>query len=49
MYGLPVNKVPTLLGTRRVIDFKNIMAEELNEIDQTLKKYQFAKRMSNKQ
>jgi predicted HAD superfamily Cof-like phosphohydrolase len=31
MYGLPVNNKPTFLSCKRIIDFKNIITEEINE------------------
>jgi hypothetical protein len=47
MYGLPVNKVPTILyGNRdhlaqRLKDFKKILLDEINEVDEIIKLIEF--------
>jgi predicted HAD superfamily Cof-like phosphohydrolase len=39
MYKLQLNKKPTLLGVERLENFKNILQEELNEVDEIIEKY----------
>lgn len=40
MYKLPSNDKPTLLGVERLRNFKNILMEEVNEVDGIIKKYE---------
>jgi predicted HAD superfamily Cof-like phosphohydrolase len=39
IYKLPINKKPKLQGIERLENFKSILQEEVNEIDDILKKY----------
>ncbi|MBU0977896.1 MAG: pyrophosphatase [Nanoarchaeota archaeon] len=39
IYKLPVNEKPTLLGIERLENFKNILSEELDEVDEVVQKY----------
>ena len=39
LYGQPVNDKPTLLGINQLINFKSILAEEVNEVDEIIEKY----------
>lgn len=40
IYKLPINEKPTLLGIERLKNFKNILLEEVNEVDDIIKKYE---------
>lgn len=39
IYKLPLNEKPTLLGVERLENFKKILQEEVNEVDEIIKKY----------
>jgi len=39
IYKLPINKKPTLLGIERLENFKSILQEEINEVDEVIEKY----------
>ncbi len=40
LYGQPVNDKPTLLGVNQLINFKSILSEEVNEVDEIIEFYQ---------
>ena len=40
IYKLPLNKKPTLLGIERLKNFKLILQEEVDEVDEIIKKYE---------
>ena len=40
MYGLPVNQKPTIPDLQRIKDFKNILTEEVNEVDEIIQIYE---------
>jgi predicted HAD superfamily Cof-like phosphohydrolase len=40
MYGLPVNGKPELQGVERLKNFKSILSEEVDEVDDIIKKYE---------
>lgn len=42
IYKLPIKEKPTLQGIQRLKDFKSILQEELNEVDEIIKKYESA-------
>ena len=47
MYKLPVNDKPSLLGVERLKNFKDILMEEVNEVDSIVEKYEkFGENMS---
>ena len=39
LYGQPVNEKPTILGIKQLENFKSILYEEVNEIDEIIEKY----------
>ena len=39
LYGQPVNDKPTLLGINQLINFKSILAEEVDEVDEIIETY----------
>jgi predicted HAD superfamily Cof-like phosphohydrolase len=39
MYKLPINEKPALLGIERLENFKNVLMEEVNEVDEIVSKY----------
>lgn len=39
MYKLPINNKPALLGKKRIIDFKNIITEEIDEGQKIIDEY----------
>lgn len=40
MYGLPLNEVPTLLPVEKIKNFKSILSEEIEEIDDIVSMYE---------
>lgn len=40
MYKLPVNEKPTMPNVQRLKDFKNILMEEVNEVDEVIEIYE---------
>ncbi len=40
LYGLPINDKPTDLGVDRLKNFKKILTEEIQEMDEIIKKYE---------
>ena len=44
MYGLPVSEKPTIPEIERLKHFKNILSEEVNEVDEIIEKYESAKK-----
>lgn len=39
LYKLPVNEKPSLLGVERLENFKKVLIEEVNEVDEIIEKY----------
>ncbi|MGV8131670.1 MAG: MazG nucleotide pyrophosphohydrolase domain-containing protein [Candidatus Pacearchaeota archaeon] len=39
MYEQPVNHKPTLLGVKQLENFKSVLAEEVNEVDEIIENY----------
>jgi len=39
LYKLPVNEKPTFLGIERLENFKKVLLEEVNEVDEIITKY----------
>ncbi len=39
MYEQPVNDKPTLLGVKQLENFKSVLAEEVNEVDEIIENY----------
>ena len=39
IYKLPINETPSLLGIERLNNFKSILQEEVNEVDEIIKSY----------
>jgi predicted HAD superfamily Cof-like phosphohydrolase len=39
IYKLPINRKPTLQGIERLENFKNILLEEVSEVDEIIQKY----------
>jgi predicted HAD superfamily Cof-like phosphohydrolase len=42
MYKLPLNEKPSLLGIERLENFKKVLTEEVNEVDEIIQKYKDA-------
>jgi len=39
LYGQPKNEKPTLLGVKQLENFKSVLSEEVNEVDEIIKLY----------
>ena len=49
IYKLPINEKPTLLGVERLQNFKSVLLEEVQEINETIEKYNRSKNFTKEQ